>query len=447
MPPSTNHHPNRNINSANYWGVSSSVVDAWLSKAIRRVVFVSLVVHLLLLVKNSSKSTGRWLESIAAFQDLEDFPTMSFWGEATHEVLERNNDTHYLNASDAATSKNGTRKQQQLLSSADIRAPRTTHRIPLEELIHSSPNVTCNPGKSKKYLIDSTINLSENSHNNSSSRRKIPKIVHVTSKTRCMTPTFIRNIDKWRFPGYSLLFHDDAAVDRLLAKYWPEFPQLQLFQKCSISGAAKADIWRLLVLWEYGGIYTDIDNAPGPKFDNGNIIQDDDDAWFVVERVGVLSQYFMAASPKHPLIHVALTSLFQRLLEVENIRKQYVPFVTGPGAMKVAMMNFMKDGKKLFKKGVKRGKYIGVAGRSVTVVGSKGKATEYVRRESVSGIDKRGGYVAMGMQHFSGKKGRDQAPTSSCYEHLYKETKKLVNEQRLQAEKDWQSSTTATTMT
>jgi mannosyltransferase OCH1-like enzyme len=66
----------------------------------------------------------------------------------------------------------------------------------------------------------------------------------------------VEMIDQWRFDGYSLYFHDDVAVDRLLAKYWPEFPQLQLMQQCSISGAAKADIWRLLVLWEYGGIYT-----------------------------------------------------------------------------------------------------------------------------------------------------------------------------------------------
>jgi mannosyltransferase OCH1-like enzyme len=88
-----------------------------------------------------------------------------------------------------------------------------------------------------------------------------------------MTPPFLKNLDKWRFPGYGFYFHDEAAMDRLLDKYWPEFPQLQWLQHCMISGAAKADLWRLLVLWEYGGIYTDIDNAPALGFKNGAEIQ------------------------------------------------------------------------------------------------------------------------------------------------------------------------------
>ena len=99
-------------------------------------------------------------------------------------------------------------------------------------------------------------------------------MVHVTSKTRCMTPAFLDNLDKWRFPGYGFHVHDEVAMDRLLTKYWPEFPHLQWIQQhCMISGAAKADLWRLLVLWEYGGIYTDIDNAPGKDFQNGTAIQ------------------------------------------------------------------------------------------------------------------------------------------------------------------------------
>jgi hypothetical protein len=181
----------------------------------------------------------------------------------------------------------------------------------------------------------------------------------------------------------------------------------------------------------------DIDNAPGPKFRQGKIIEDDDDAWFVVERIGIMSQYFMAASPKHPLIHVTLTTLLQRLLEVENIGKQYVPFVTGPGAIKSGMIFFMKD-KENFAK-VKKGVYVGLEGRSVTVEGTRAHSDEYVRRESVSGIHKKGGYAAMGMSHFSNMKD-SHAPSSSCYEHLYEETKKLLNQQRLEAA-DWQSTT------
>lgn len=97
---------------------------------------------------------------------------------------------------------------------------------------------------------------------------------------------------------------------------------------------------RYLILYQYGGIYTDIDAAPGPKFENATIINDDDDAWFVVERIGIPSQYFMAASPRHPFMHLLVTVTLRRLMEVQNVGLQYVPFVTGPGALKEAWMHF-----------------------------------------------------------------------------------------------------------
>jgi hypothetical protein len=97
---------------------------------------------------------------------------------------------------------------------------------------------------------------------------------------------------------------------------------------------------RYLVLYQFGGVYTDIDAAPGPWFNNGTAIGDDDDAWFVVERIGVLSQYFMSASPGHPLMHLAVSVTLKRLLEVDPIGTQYVPFVTGPGALKEAFYLF-----------------------------------------------------------------------------------------------------------
>jgi hypothetical protein len=93
-------------------------------------------------------------------------------------------------------------------------------------------------------------------------------------------------------------------------------------------------------LYQYGGIYTDMDAAPGPKFENATIIKDDDDAWFVVERIGIPSQYFMAASPRHPLMYLLVTVTLRRLLEVQDVGTQYVPYVTGPGALKEAWMLF-----------------------------------------------------------------------------------------------------------
>jgi mannosyltransferase OCH1-like enzyme len=127
--------------------------------------------------------------------------------------------------------------------------------------------------------------------------RKIPKIIHMTSKFRCFTGNYTLSINKWKFDGYSLFMHDDAAVDRLLSKEWPEFPLLKEARSCIATGAGMADLWRYLVIWEYGGIYTDIDNEPGPKFLNASLITDDMDSLFEQEGGGFPSQYFFAGKP------------------------------------------------------------------------------------------------------------------------------------------------------
>lgn len=94
--------------------------------------------------------------------------------------------------------------------------------------------------------------------------RRIPRVVHVTSKSRCLQTIIADGLDLWRFSDHSFFFHDDVSMHYLLfEKHWPEFPQLQKILRCLKHvkvGAALADIWRLLVIYEYGGIYTDIDN-------------------------------------------------------------------------------------------------------------------------------------------------------------------------------------------
>ncbi len=126
--------------------------------------------------------------------------------------------------------------------------------------------------------------------------RHIPKIIHMTSKSRCFTKKFAKNINRWQFDGYSLFIHDDDAIQRLFDRDWPEFPLLKEIMSCVSSGAGMADVWRYLALFEYGGIYTDIDNAPGDLFANGTVITDEMDSFFEQEKGRFPSQYFLAGT-------------------------------------------------------------------------------------------------------------------------------------------------------
>eukprot|EP00557_Chaetoceros_sp_GSL56_P001852 CAMPEP_0176490204 /NCGR_PEP_ID=MMETSP0200_2-20121128/7740_1 /TAXON_ID=947934 /ORGANISM="Chaetoceros sp., Strain GSL56" /LENGTH=498 /DNA_ID=CAMNT_0017887483 /DNA_START=591 /DNA_END=2084 /DNA_ORIENTATION=- len=199
--------------------------------------------------------------------------------------------------------------------------------------------------------------------------RKIPKFVHMTSKSQCFTDFYTWSINKWKFDGYSLFMHDDIAVDRLLSREWPEFPLLKEATSCIATGAGLADLWRYLVIWEYGGIYTDIDNEPGPKFLNASLITDDMDSLFEQEGGGFPSQYFFAASPHHPVMYHAVHHTISRLMEVQSISEQMVPFVTGPGALKCGVESTIDNGYP--SKGIYKDPS---TNRTITVVGSRREA-------------------------------------------------------------------------
>jgi mannosyltransferase OCH1-like enzyme len=317
--------------------------------------------------------------------------------------------------------------------------------IPLTELVSTNKPLECQRTRFQRVsdvVLDATLAYADddadtNSQSSQSSQsqsqqrqrqRKIPRIIHTTSKSRCMPPAFRDNLRPWQnLTNHSFFFHDDDAVDRLLRQDWPEFPQILKALKCTISGAAKADLWRALVLWEYGGIYTDVDNALSAAF-NATTIEATDDAFFIVETMGIPSQFFFAASPRHPVVYLLVTAIMHRLYELPDMYNQYVPYVTGPGALKVAFQHFMKAHPPHVRPGtvrlpsqksslnkVKAGIYTGLGNRSVTVVGSKRKPDEYIKRNAVA--HKNQLYTHMGMRHFSREKLT--ATNESCWRRLY----------------------------
>lgn len=97
---------------------------------------------------------------------------------------------------------------------------------------------------------------------------KIPPIFFQTMKSRCVHSAVAKPINAWReaLPEFSFRMYDDDAMDAMLydEKWESTFPGLKYAVKCIDminNPTMKADIWRYLVLWEYGGIYSDTDTA------------------------------------------------------------------------------------------------------------------------------------------------------------------------------------------
>ncbi|KAL7538205.1 hypothetical protein ACHAWF_006022 [Thalassiosira exigua] len=238
--------------------------------------------------------------------------------------------------------------------------------------------------------------------------RKIPRTLHVTSKSRCMSRAFASNAGRWveRLGSkYSIYIHDDDAVDRFFyERRWTEFGELKEVASCVTTGAAKAEIWRYIMIWEYGGVYSDLDSGPA-KF-NVESITDDEDVFFPLEGLGIPAQYWFAASPRHPGMYMCAKQALQAIAFRDDISKNNVAKTTGPGAFKVGLILFQQFAGIETNGYVDAGTYEGEHGRTVKVVGLKANPNEWIVRYRVGGNVKEESYAQMGMTHFfaSGRK-------------------------------------------
>eukprot|EP00980_Cylindrotheca_fusiformis_P030639 scaffold25149_cov122-Cylindrotheca_fusiformis.AAC.2 len=284
-------------------------------------------------------------------------------------------------------------------------------RLPnLEELVEY--NLTCPPGLApiKNVHYPAFMTHPEG--------WKIPKIIHITSRHRCATNAVIENVKKWYFRNYSVYFHDDRALQKLFTHpvTRSRFPSLRDALKCATNGATKSDLWRYLVLYMYGGVYTDIDNSPTGF--NGETIKPSDDSFFVIEQLGIMSQYFLASSIGHPLMAQMLETGIERLKQINNVMVNNPAQNTGPGACKVGFIEFMAAVGVQTTGYIDAGVYVGEENRSVTVVGAKNDSQQYVSRVGLKGSDKREYYKALGISHFSDRKSFPPKGQISCLEHL-----------------------------
>ena len=146
----------------------------------------------------------------------------------------------------------------------------------------------------------------------------------------------VPNIWKEKFPNYNLYFHDDIAVDNLMYNLqWPEFPQIHnILQSCvKFGGAMKIDIWRVLVLYRYGGFYTDYEISPGPKF-TPNLIQSNDTAIVFSDGMNRPSQWLHGMTSKHPIAYYTLLEIIRKVSKLQNVAKVRLVYTTGPDALK-----------------------------------------------------------------------------------------------------------------
>lgn len=102
-----------------------------------------------------------------------------------------------------------------------------------------------------------------------SSQKRIPRIVHQTwfeGLTPVRYPHFQRMQNSWRSSGWDYRFYTDDECEKYIERNYPQ--RFADAYAAIIPGAFKADLFRLLVLFKDGGIYSDFDVQLDADLDN-----------------------------------------------------------------------------------------------------------------------------------------------------------------------------------
>jgi mannosyltransferase OCH1-like enzyme len=164
------------------------------------------------------------------------------------------------------------------------------------------------------------------------SRHRIPKIIWQTNYTDRVTIAVYLNylFNRLMGPSFEYRFMDSAERLAFIRKHCaPEI--LECYSKLQI-GASQADLWRVLVLREFGGVYLDIDaHLAWPL---GFTLESAGEELFVEHRGGELSNYFMASVRGNPRLGLIIDTI------LDNVRansSNNVFELTGPSAVQRAL--------------------------------------------------------------------------------------------------------------
>tara|TARA_Y100000591_G_scaffold225479_1_gene196595 strand:- start:177 stop:1679 length:1503 start_codon:yes stop_codon:yes gene_type:complete len=98
----------------------------------------------------------------------------------------------------------------------------------------------------------------------------IPKIIHQTWKKKEIPDKMKFCVNSWKIlnPDYKYMFWTDTAIESFVKKNYSKY--FDIYSKLK-KGIQKADLFRILVLHHYGGIYADIDFECLIPIDNWDI--------------------------------------------------------------------------------------------------------------------------------------------------------------------------------
>lgn len=190
----------------------------------------------------------------------------------------------------------------------------------------------------------------------------IPRIIHQTYTTNSLPAPYRENVDRLcqLNPGWEHRLYDDDDVKHFIQSAYGD-EMLGIYNSIAPGyGAARADLFRYLVIYRSGGVYLDIKSSASRPF--AEIFEPEDaiiltqwdnepgqehDGWAKhdhlphMPREGEFVQWFIAAAPGHPMIQAVIERVVGNLKSYHPLRHGTglrVLSVTGPIAYTEAIL-------------------------------------------------------------------------------------------------------------
>jgi len=177
---------------------------------------------------------------------------------------------------------------------------------------------------------------------------RIPRIIHQTYGRRELPAALQSNVDalKARNPGWDYRFYDDAAIETFIREHYSAAVLALYLRIDPAYGAARADVFRYLLMYRLGGVYLDIksrflrpidevldgdegfvisqwSNGKGERYEGSGL-----KAELAHIEGGEFQQWHIIAAPGHPFLRAVLLELFARI-------ESYRPWRDGVGKLGV----------------------------------------------------------------------------------------------------------------
>jgi hypothetical protein len=161
-------------------------------------------------------------------------------------------------------------------------------------------------------------------------KSRIPKKIHIADYNSCPSNNDFQTIwQSWKqLDDFDVYFHSPHQMNAFFHQDWPEFPHLQsIVNSCIPNFGSYFDLWKSLILWEFGGAVVDYAWVPTINFTT-TLIQPSDQVYLL--------------EPRHPLAYYLVLQILNTIQSLATLQDLFLrsPRPTGQFAFSHVVMLF-----------------------------------------------------------------------------------------------------------